>query len=157
MAHIEVREKSDGKKAFKAEVVVTVEGKRHKRSATFSTLTTAKHWAAKKEIEMRTPGGIEKLCRPSKPVTVADAVGRYIDAHKSALKQTKYQVLSFVSDRRCDFSERELREIQSYHIREFAEELANGGREPPTVSSYLTHVCHVLAVAEDDFGPKYHV
>jgi integrase len=34
-------------------------------------------------------------------------------------------------------------------------QLSRGNRAPATVSSYLTHVCHILA--EDDFGPAYHV
>lgn len=35
--------------------------------------------------------------------------------------------------------------------------MAGDGRKPPTVSSYLTHVCYVLSNAEDDFGSEYRV
>lgn len=61
--------------------------------------------------------------------------------------------MDFVRDGRCDFSNVHLKDISAHDIREFA----GGGRAPATVSSYLTHTCHVLGVAEGDFGPEYHV
>ncbi len=155
MAHIEVREKVDGSKAYKAEVVVTIDGKRCKRCATFSSRTTASRWAAKKEKELRAPGGLEEERRAGKPLTVADAVKRYVDAHEFNLKPTKKQILSFVKDERCSFSKLEWRNVQPCDVRAFAEELSKGGRDPATVSSYLTHVCHVLSVAEIDLGKPY--
>lgn len=47
MAYIEVREKADGTLAYKAEVVVTLNGKRVKRTATFDRRVTANRWAKK--------------------------------------------------------------------------------------------------------------
>ena len=157
MAYIEVREKRDGGKSYKAEVVVTVDGKRHKRTATFSNRATANRWASQKERELRIPGNNEAFRKKHEPVTVADAVRHYLEAHRISLKATKKQVLGFVRDGRCTFSSIELRNVRSFHVRSFAEELAKGDRSPATVSSYLTRVCHVLSVAEDDFGPEFHI
>ncbi len=157
MAHIEVREKADGTSVYKAEVVVTVDGKRFKRSSTFSSLTTARRWSAQKEKEMRAPQGCTELRKPKKPPTVADALERYMADQEPNLKATKKQVLSFVRDGRCELSKLEMRQIQPFHIKAFATELRNGGRSPATVSSYLSHVCHVLSAAEADFGPEYAV
>lgn len=157
MAYIEVREKADGTLAYKAEVVVTLNGKRVKRTATFDRRVTANRWAKKTEKELRMPGGLERLSQPKKPVTVAEAINRYMTSSRTQFKSTKQQVLSFVRDGRCNFSDVLLRDLRANHVRAFAEELADGHRGPATVSSYLTHICHVLSVAEDDFGPAYAV
>ncbi|WP_298861833.1 hypothetical protein [uncultured Sulfitobacter sp.] len=66
-------------------------------------------------------------------------------------------MIKFVADGRYRFSEIKLENVSSHDVRDFAEELALGNRAPAIVSSYLTHVCHILAVAEDDFGSAYDV
>lgn len=157
MASIEKRKRADGTTGYKAEVVVRVDGRRRKKSATFDRLATANAWAKKIERQLQSEDPRAVMSKPQKALTVADAINKYILTHKIPLKSTKKQVISFVADGRCKFSEIRLQDLSSHDVREFAEELASGGRAPATVSSYLTHTCHILAVAEDDFGQAYHV
>ncbi len=157
MASIEERKRADGTIAYKAEVVVRIDGKRKKKSATFDRLTTAKAWSAKIEKQIKADGSLAPFEKREERPTVSDTIDKYLRSTKSELKSTKKQVLSFVRDERCMFGKLYLDQMKPNHIREFAEELMDGGRGPATVSSYLTHVCHVLAVAEDDFGAEYHV
>ena len=157
MASIEERKRADGTTAFRASVVVRLDGRRHKKTATFNRKATARAWAAKIEKQLKTSGVEEVFVVKQERKTVADAIDRYMTATQENLKDTKKQVLGFVRDGRCEFASLHLDDVKSHDVRSFAEELSAGGRGPATVSSYLTHICHVLAVAEDDFGAAYRV
>ena len=149
MAHIEERKQSNGKMSYRAEVVVRVDGKRKKKSKTFELKTSAVKWARNTEKLLKQNGTDELFEKKSAPKTVADAIDRYMKGVRIDLKDTKKQVLGFVRDGRCDFSDVKLSELSSYDVRDFAEELVRGDRSPATVSSYITHVCYVLKNAED--------
>lgn len=157
MASIEERKRADGTTAYKAEVVIRVDGKRKKKSATFDREVTARAWSKRIEKQLKAGGAEEIFEARQERKTVADAIEKYMTSTAIDLKSTKKQVLGFVRDKRCKFSELYLDELAAHDIREFAAELARGDRGPATISSYLTHVCHVLSVAEDDFGPAYRV
>lgn len=155
MATIEERH-ARGRTVYKTDVVVRVDGKRVKKSRTFSRRSEAAAWAKRVEREIR-ENGVRALERPADRPTVADAVQRYLDTTREQFGKTKRQVLRFVADRRAAFSDLYLDQVAAHDVLEFARELADAGVGPATVSSYLTHTCYVLANAEDDHGPTYRV
>lgn len=157
MAHIEERKLISGRTSFKAQIFYKVDGKRKKKSETFSSKASAVIWSKKMERRIKTHGGDNIFTKKHVSKTVADAIDRYISGYKGDLKKTKMQILRFVRDGRCAFSDIKLTDVSSNDVRNFAEELAQCGRVPQTVSSYLTHVCYVLSNAEDDFGKDYKV
>jgi hypothetical protein len=58
---ISERKRADGTIAYKAEIVVRKDGKRHKLSQTFDREVAARHWMKRGEEELRKPGGPAKL------------------------------------------------------------------------------------------------
>lgn len=61
MGSISERKRADGTIAYKAEIVVRKDGKRHKLSQTFDREAAARHWMKRREVELRKPGGLAKL------------------------------------------------------------------------------------------------
>jgi hypothetical protein len=79
MASIEVRTLASGKKVYKAEIVVRVNGKRRKKSATFDRRITAAAWAKKFEKQIKSGDAEAMMEKASKPKTVADAIDKYLE------------------------------------------------------------------------------
>lgn len=162
MSHIEERTLKDGSTSYKAEVVVRVEGKRVKKTATFDRHKTAAAWAAKieKEIKAGDFSSIEKT-KHQEAKTVADAINEYLSRTQEDLKSTKKQVLTAVASGRFNFSDVKLKDLKSSDIVSFARELTDGvkdvraGVKPATVSSYLSHTTTVLQRAKDFFGDEF--
>jgi hypothetical protein len=95
MASIEKRKRADGMTACKVEVIVRVDGKRHKKTATFERLTTENAWAKKMEQQIKSDGPTAFTQKLELSPTVADAdadadaVTKYIESNKVSLKSTK--------------------------------------------------------------------
>ncbi|MEH6521183.1 hypothetical protein [Sulfitobacter sp.] len=91
MASIEKRKRADGTTAYKVEDIVRVDGKRHKKTATFERLTTENAWAKKMEQQIKSDGptAFTQKLELSPTVADADAVTKYIESNKVSLKSTK--------------------------------------------------------------------
>ena len=119
MASITERQRADGTVAYKCDVVVRVDGRRVKRSATFDRASTAKAWAGRveKEIWANGVGAIHKRVEP----TVAEAVEKVLAAEGEGMGKTKHQVLKFISDGRAKISSIKLADLHSSDVRALAD------------------------------------
>ena len=87
---IQHRPRADGSIAYRAEIVIRKDGKRHKFTQTFATEASAQWWIKRKEKALRTPGGLDAVTKPTGPLS--DAIDRYVEDH-SQVGKTKAQVL----------------------------------------------------------------
>lgn len=152
MGSIIERKRGSGKSVFRAQIVIKEKGKIvHQTSRTFDRRTTAKAWMERKEKELRAPGGLDEINRPS--VTLGDAIEIYLEKSLKEIGTTKAQVLRTlkseydISAKRCD-------EISSEDIVDLAEQLHARPNlsSASTVANYLSHLSAIFAVAEPAWG-----
>lgn len=91
MGSIYEHRRADGTTAYKAEIVVRKNGKRHKLSQTFEREIAAQRWINRREAELRKPGGLATLQKQRK-VTLGQVIDRYT-ADTARIGRTKAQVL----------------------------------------------------------------
>jgi integrase len=141
------RPRADGTTAYKAEIVIRQDGKRRKFSQTFSKLIIAQRWMKKKEKELRSTGGIER--EDAKIHTLSMAIDLYVESNQR-IGRTKVQVLRTINE--YPISAMAADKIAASHIIEFAKTLLDGGRQPQTVLTYLSHLSSVFQVAKYVWG-----
>lgn len=147
MGSISERKRADGTIAYKAEIVVRKDGKRHKLSQTFDRETAARHWMKRREEELRKPGGLGKL-EKTRAVTLAQAIERYI-TELTQIGRTKAQVLHALLLH--DVAHKECSDIGSKHLVDLARDLSSD-RKPQTVANYMSHLSAVFAIAKPAWG-----
>ncbi|WP_298861836.1 hypothetical protein [uncultured Sulfitobacter sp.] len=89
MASIEKRKRADDTSAYKVAVVMRVDGKRHKKPATFDRRITANAWAQKMEQQIKSDGPTTFTQKPELSLTVAYAVTKYIESNRVLLKSPR--------------------------------------------------------------------
>lgn len=146
MGSIYARPRRDGSMAYRAEVVIRKDGKRHKFAQTFDTEASAERWIKRKEKQMRAPGAIDAVAKPSGPL--ADIIDRYTADH-TGIGKTKAQVLRAIKD--DEIAEMDCARIASEDVVSFARRLS-ATRKPQTVLNYLSHLSAVFAIARPAYG-----
>lgn len=147
MGSISERRRADGSIAYKAEIVVRKEGKRHKLSQTFDREIAARRWIDRREAELRKPGGLAAL-RKEQSVTLAKAIERYT-AELTQVGKTKAQVLRALLEH--EIAWKECSDIVSKDLVDLARDLGSD-RQPQTVANYMSHLSAVFAVAKPAWG-----
>ncbi|AUQ93880.1 putative phage integrase protein (plasmid) [Phaeobacter inhibens] len=143
MGTIAERKLSDGRTAYKAQIIIKRKGEpTHRESRQFPRRSTAKAWMDRREKELRAPGGLEKA--RGKRKTLADAIDQYIDDHKKIYGRSKAQVLQKLKD--MPISQKPCDEITSQHLVDLAREMGQD-RATSTVGNYLSHLAPVFRMA----------
>lgn len=151
MASIEERKRADGTTAYKAEVVIRIDGKRKKKSATFDRKTTAHTWAKKVERQMKASGGAAFFAEQKGQTTVGELIQLYVDDTSNGdFGRTKAQVLRSIQ-RDFDIANMNTDEILAHDVTRFAREL-RVSREPSTVMNYLQHLSSVMRYGKPGYG-----
>jgi len=148
MGTIKERSRKDGTKAFMAEIVIKKNGQiAHREAKTFDRKPAARRWIEKREGELKSPGGLERVKRPQG--TLGDAIARCTE-DVSRIGRTKAQVLRTVLE--YDIAEKRMDEIRPDDLVDLARELRAGDRAPSTVLNYLSHIGGVISVARSAWG-----
>ena len=141
MGSIIERTRSDGSKAFTAQIVIKKGGVIvHREAQTFDRKQAANAWTVKREAELKAPGGLERKEDPS----LAAVIDRYIAESKSPVSGTKSQVLTTIKN--SDLGDRRCSEITSQTLVSFARELTKNV-EPQTCANYFSHLSNMFTVA----------
>lgn len=144
---ISQRTRKNGTTAYMAEVVIKSGGViRHREAKTFSAKREAAGWMARREEELRRDGA-EKL---PDDALLADVIDRYTTESLREIGRTKAQVLRAI--KRHPIAMMRCSKIRSADIVAFARTLATTGRQPQTVSNYLSHLAACFAVARPAWG-----
>lgn len=149
MATIVERPRKDGSIAYMVQIVKKRDGKTHKEARTFDRRQAANAWIKKREAELAKPGALLGVSANKRSPKLADAIDRYIAESRRQIGRTKAQVLAAIklhdiADLACD-------DIRSQDIVELAKALAKG-RQPQTVSNYLSHLAAVFRIARPAWG-----
>jgi hypothetical protein len=89
------RTRKDGSKAFTAQIVIKKRGVvAHREAQTFDRKQAANAWIAKRDAELKAPGGLEQKEDP----TLSAAIDRYIAESKNVVLDTKAQVLKAIKN-----------------------------------------------------------
>jgi hypothetical protein len=108
------RTRKDGSKAFVAQIVIEKAGAIvHRETETFDRKQAANAWIAKREAELKSPGGLDRKEDPP----LASVIDRYIAESKNAVLGTKAQVLKTIKN--SDLGDTKCSEIKanSSHLR----------------------------------------
>ena len=140
------RARRDGSIAYKVEIVIRRDGKRHKASQTLDSEKAAERWMKRKEKQPRAPGGLDQAQKPTGPLS--NAIDRYIEDH-AAMGKTKTQVLRAIKTDPIAFMD--CASITSQEIVENARRLGKA-RTPQTVMDYLSHFSAVFRIARPTYG-----
>lgn len=144
MGTIIARKRANGTTSYTAQIVIKREGETvHREAKTFDRRPAAKAWLARRETELRAPGGLER--RPDPPL--GDVIDRYIAESKRRIGRTKAQVLRTIKD--FDIAEKRCSKITSADIVAFAQSLKV---QPQTVQNYLSHLGAVFVIAKPAWG-----
>lgn len=150
MGTITERRLKDGKIVYTAQVRIMRDGRKASASSTFEKRSSAEAWLRRKEAEAKRPGGFEKMERSSTDgATLADAIDKYIQSSAKGIGKTKAQVLRAI--KAFDIAALPCAGITSQEIVKFAQDLADGGRQPQTAGNYLSHLSSIFALA----GPAW--
>jgi integrase len=141
------RKRKGGSIGYHAQVSIQIAGVNHRETKTFDREAAAWAWIKKREHELRKPGGLS-AAKADDPILSA-VIDRYTRESRRALGRTKTQVLNTIKG--FDLAARPCSKITSADIVAFASELAIG-RQPQTVSNYLSHLGSVFAIARPAWG-----
>ena len=139
MASITTRKRSDGSKAYRADVRVKRNGKVvYQESRTFDRKTLARDWSARRELELQEPGALLRI--QHRGVTVEDLIDRYLDEFGHSFGRSKRHHLEYL--RTFDLAERDAIELTAQeivaHVIERARPDAGGRRvQPQTINNDL--------------------
>lgn len=148
MGTILTRKRKDGTNAYMAKIVIMRSGDVvYRESQTFDRKQVASAWIAKRETELREPGALDRASRPS--VTVADAIGRFMEENRRSIGRSRNQVMEFL--KASEFAATRCDDITSQRIVDFATDLAKT-RKASTVAGYLSGLSAVMDVAKPAWG-----
>jgi integrase len=146
MGTIVGRTRKDGSKAFVAQIVIKKGGViLHREAETFDRKQAANAWIAKREAELKSPGGLEKKEDP----LLAAVIDLYIEESKAPVTGTKAQVLKSIKN--SDLGETKCSELTSQRLVSYARELTKTV-EPQTCGNYFSHLSNIFTVARPAWG-----
>lgn len=154
MASITTRKRSDGSKAYRADVRVKRNGKVvYQESRTFDRKTLARDWSARRELELQEPGALLRI--QHRGVTVEDLIDRYLDEFGHSFGRSKRHHLEYL--RTFDLAERDAIELTAQeivaHVIERARPDAGGRRvQPQTINNDLIWLRSVFKTARSAWG-----
>ena len=145
MGTIITRRRRDGTTGYTAQIRVKVKGKLvHQEAETFDRAQAAKVWIAKRETELRQPGGLERVQRDkSLDPILADVIERYLQETKEDPTRTKANILRRIQ--RHELAQKRCSKITSADVVEFAQSLESS---PATRMNYVTFLGGVFALAK---------
>lgn len=151
MLTIVKRQRANGSVAYRAVVRVKRKGKIvYSESRTFDREKLAKLWGRKRELELQTPEGIEKL-RVAK-VTVEQLIDRYIkevDPIKPLGRSKRYTLEQL----RCsDMGKKMAAELTSCDVIEHCKVRQSEGAGPATVSQDVTYLRTIFSLCRAGWG-----
>ena len=149
MGTITARKRKDGTTGFTVQILRKRGGKIVLREAkTFDKEREAKAWMRFRESELDQPGALERAAAPSS--TLADAIDAYIRDSQKEIGRTKAQCLRSIKS--FAIADMDCAALKSADISAFARELLAGGRQPQTVSNYISHLAAVFRIAKHAWG-----
>lgn len=147
MATITSRKRKDGSVGYTAQIRIKKEGKIiHTESETFDRSSAAKSWAAIREESLKKPGAINKAKTPT--ATLSDAIDRYL-REANEIGKTKAQVLGSLKE--YAIANMPCSAITKADVTALIDELQEG-RQPQTVSNYMSHLQSVFVTASRGWG-----
>jgi integrase len=148
MGTIISRQRQDGTTGYTAQVRVKVKGRVvHQEAETFDRVQAAKVWIAKRETELRQPGGLERIQRASLDPILADVIERYMQETKEDPTRTKANILRRIQQH--PLAQKRCSKITSADVVEFAQSLQSS---PATRLNYVTFLGGVFALAKPAWG-----
>ena len=145
MATIVPRKRRDGSTGYLAQIIIKRQGKVvHQELRTFDRKQAATAWAARREDELRKPGGLGRRADDPK---LADVIDKYVAQSEKQIGRTKAQVLRKIKE--YDIADLRCSEIASADLIAFAQALPVS---PQTRSNYLSHLAAIFAVARPMWG-----
>lgn len=148
MGTISERVRKDGTKAYTAQIRIKRDGVViHTEAQTFERRQPAAGWLKMREAELKEPGAIERIKRPS--TKLADAIDRYVLESLKEIGRTKAQVLNAIKT--YPIADMDCAAIKSEDIVALATTLSKG-RKPQTVGNYMSHLAAVFAIARPAWG-----
>ncbi|MEY8834784.1 tyrosine recombinase XerC [Phaeobacter italicus] len=148
MGSVTERKRLDGSVGYLAQIDLKRNGKRFRDNRTFEKRLAAEAWIKKREKEVKAFEG-DFLTLKQRNKTLADAIDRYVLESQREIGRTKAQVLRTIKE--YDIASLKCADIVSPDIVSFAQELAIG-KEPATVSNYLSHLSSIFAIAKPAWG-----
>lgn len=143
MGTIRERVRTDGSKAYLAQIIIKRKGKPTYREAqTFNRRSEAVAFLKVREPELKAEGGIDRA--RVRGITVGGLIDKYVRESRKDIGRTKAQVLEAI--KRYDLGDVEAAEVTSKDILDFAKELARAV-QPQTVGNYLSHLAAVFRLA----------
>lgn len=148
MGTIVTRKRKDGSIGYTAQLVIKRGGAiLHREARTFDRRQAASAWLERRESELSTPGGLERI--KAEDPTLGAVIDRYVDESLKAIGRTKAQVLKAIKG--YDISEMRCSQIRSADVISLARTLAQKV-QPQTVGNYLSHLGAVFAIARPAWG-----
>ncbi|MBB3141254.1 tyrosine-type recombinase/integrase [Halomonas organivorans] len=143
MATIRKRRKKDGSFSYIAQIRIARDGHQHAESKAFPRKAMAEEWAKRRELELKSPGGM--LSAKWRGVTLGDAIERYIhefaqDAGRSK-RATIQQLLRF------PIARVQITELTSEQIIGHAVIRRDSGIKPSTINQDITWLGIILKTA----------
>lgn len=142
------RRRSDGTVGY----TVQIQRKRDKKivlniSQTFDRLAAAQAWEKRKIDELAEPGGLDRaIAAANKPkgATLGNAIDRALGGRKKGVGKTTVGNLKIVKT--FPIAQMPCEDVESHHIRELAESLAESERSPQTVGNILSSLGKVFTL-----------
>ena len=131
---------------------VQIQRKRDKKivldiSQTFDRLAAAQTWEKRKKDDLAEPGGLDRaIAAANKPkgATLGDAIDRALGGRKKGVGKTTVGNLKIVKT--FPIAQMPCEDVESHHIRELAELLAESERSPQTVGNILSSLGKVFTL-----------
>jgi len=144
MATITKRKKKGGSVAYTAQIRIMRDGERvHSEARTFPKKAMAEEWAKRRELELKTPGGL--LSAKWRGVTLNDAIERYLHEFAQGAGRTKRATIQQLQ--RFPIARVQVNELTSEQIVEHGVLRRNSGVTPATVNLDITWLGIILRTA----------
>jgi len=144
MATITKRKKKGGSVAYTAQIRIMRDGERvHSEARTFPKKAMAEEWAKRRELELKTPGGL--LSAKWRGVTLNDAIERYLHEFAQDAGRTKRATIQQLQ--RFPIARVQVNELTSEQIVEHGVLRRNSGVTPATVNLDITWLGIILRTA----------
>lgn len=150
---IEKRPRSDGSVRYRCVVGVKEHGKYlHRESKTFSKLSLAKSWGAKRVIFLEEHGLPDTSSSAAKkdPQTLKGIIDRYLNHPEIIMQVSKRETLARLMN--ADVSDIAIDEITSKHFIDYCQHRKQQGRSPKTISNEISFIATVMKAAKPIFG-----
>lgn len=148
MGTIRERVRTDGSKAYLAQIIIKRKGKpTYREFATFKRRSDAAAFLKVRQAELKEDGAIDSA--RVRGMTIGKMIDKYVTESRKDIGRTKAQVLEAV--KRYDLADIEAAKVTSKDVMTFATELSRTV-QPQTVGNYLSHVSAVFRLARPMWG-----